>query len=102
MTDEHRVRELALALPGTTSASHHDREAFKVDGRIFATLGGPTVNLMLTPEAQRELLAVLPDSAQPCAGAWGRKGSTALHYNDVEPDEVAEWLANAHRLKRKG
>lgn len=93
------MRELALALPDTESAPHHDRLAFKVRGRIFATLGGDTVNLMLTPEAQQELLALLPDSAEPCAGAWGRKGATALRFATAHDHEVREWLEEAHRLK---
>lgn len=100
MAASDRVRELALSLPDVTSGPHHDREAFKVAGKVFATLGGDTVNLMLTPEAQGELLAVLPDAAEPCAGAWGRQGSTALRFARVAEADVGEWLAEAHRIKR--
>jgi hypothetical protein len=32
------VRRLALALPGTAEAPHHDMASFRVAGKIFATL----------------------------------------------------------------
>ena len=98
VTSTSQVRTLAFALPEVTSAPHFDREAFKV-GRIFATLGGETLNLMLTPELQDELLAVLGTAAEPCAGGWGRNGSTAVRYADVAAEDLQEWLGRAWRTK---
>lgn len=100
MTSADDARELVLGLPEVTAAAHFDREAFKVDGKIFATLGGETVNLMLSPEQQAELIADLGDAAVPAAGAWGRRGVTCVRHDDVDPVELREWLAEAWRTRK--
>jgi len=42
MTPE-MFRELALQLPGASEGEHHGHADFRVGGKIFATLGYPTV-----------------------------------------------------------
>jgi hypothetical protein len=98
MTTSAQVRELALSLPEVTCAAHFDREAFKVGGKIFATLGEDAINLRLSPEQQSELLAVLP-TAEPCAGAWGRQGWTLVRHSFSKSSELDEWLREAWRYR---
>jgi hypothetical protein len=98
VTSTQQIRELALGLPEVTSAAHFEREAFKVGGKIFATLGDDTMNLRLMPEQQAELLAVLA-VAEPCAGAWGRQGWTLVRYGDASAEDLEDWLGEAWRYR---
>ena len=47
---------MALALPDTTEAPHHERTSFRVGGKIFATMppDGASVNVLLDEEEARE------------------------------------------------
>jgi hypothetical protein len=94
------VIQIARSLPDHSSAPHFDRLALKAGGKIFATVdsAGETVNLMLTPEDQSELLAVT-DAARPVPGVWGRKGSTTVTLSRVERADLREWLATAWRRR---
>jgi hypothetical protein len=74
-------RRLALALPCVVEASHMGHPDFRVDGKIFATLGHPDSGfgaLMLSPLDQTLLLQSHPKAFAPAAGAWGRAGSTIV------------------------
>jgi hypothetical protein len=75
MATRDDVIEIARLLPDHSSARHFDRLALKVGGKIFATLdsAGETVNLMLTPEDQSELLAVT-DAARIRSWSLGARG----------------------------
>jgi hypothetical protein len=96
VTSVELIRQLAVRLPDVTSAPHFDREAFKVGGLIFATLGDDTLNLRLTPELQAELV-IITSSAEPCAGAWGRQGWSAIRYADIPSEDLDDWLLQAWR-----
>lgn len=80
------ARELALSLPGSSEAPHMHRVAFRVGGRIFATLNphGFDLNLMLTPEMQAGVLARFPGLTSPVSGGWGRMGATTVHLDRVD------------------
>jgi hypothetical protein len=98
VTSMAQLRALALGLPEVTTAAHFDREAFKVGGKIFATLSDRTLNLRLTPEQQSEALVLLSD-VDPCAGAWGRQGWTEVRYARTDKSELADWLWQAWRYR---
>lgn len=88
------TRALALALPGTTEAPHFSRIAFRVGGKVFATLNphGDDLNLMLTPELQAEIIADWPVITAPVAGGWGRMGATTVHLDRANAEETAALL----------
>lgn len=80
MTPED-FRALALALPDVVESSHMSHPDFRVGGKIFASLGAPSVAwsmVKLTPEQQAEALTLAPDALRPAAGAWGRQGYTSV------------------------
>jgi hypothetical protein len=55
---------------------------FRIQGRIFATLGYPDENfgmVKLPPPQQRAFIEKSPTVFAPCAGAWGRQGATSIH-----------------------
>ena len=78
MTPEE-FRRLALSLRGAVELSHMGHPDFRVNGRIFASLGHPdeaSGMVKLTPAQQREWMTRHPGVFEPCSGAWGRAGAT--------------------------
>jgi len=75
-------RAAALKVPGSVEAAHMDHPDFRVDGKIFASLGYPDAGwgmVKLTPTQQRTFMKEAPKIFSPCAGAWGKAGSTSVH-----------------------
>jgi len=87
----------ALALPGTTSAPHFDRTAFKVK-RIFATLAGDglSANIKLTPDEQEFKCQLAPDIFVRIDNGWGRQGWTTMWLAPATVDDIDAVLAMAH------
>jgi hypothetical protein len=88
-------RKLALGLPEAVESAHMDHPDFRVGGKIFATLGYPSkafgmVNL--TPAQQKGFIRDAPDVFDPCSGAWGRKGATAVNLAAANRAVVGEAL----------
>ena len=76
-----KFRSLALEIPGAIESSHVDHPDFRIGGKVFASLGYPDDDhgmVKLTPEQQRTFLAKAPGVFTPCAGAWGKRGSTSV------------------------
>jgi len=73
---------------------------FRVRGRIFATLGWPDdawAMVKLTPEEQALFVEVEPAAFEPAPGGWGRRGSTRVRLETVEPVTVQSALVTAWR-----
>jgi len=71
---------------------------FRVNGRIFATLGAPDAQhgmVKLTPEQQQTCLVAHPEAFRPAAGAWGRQGSTLVVLAKATEQPVKAALAEA-------
>jgi len=74
-------RATALQIPGAIEAAHVDHPDFRVNGKIFASLGYPDEGwgmVKLTPEQQRAFIQEAPKIFSPCAGAWGKGGATGV------------------------
>jgi hypothetical protein len=97
MADASSFTRIALSLPGTTSAPHFSRLAFKVK-RLFATLAadGQNANLKLMPDEQAFKCAIAPELFRPIDNGWGRQGWTVLQLAPATEDDVAAALAIAH------
>ena len=81
MTAEE-FRKMALSFPGAVESAHMNHPDFRIDGKIFATLGYPDDDrgmVKLTPEQQRSFVREAPDVFDPCSGSWGRQGATNVH-----------------------
>jgi hypothetical protein len=64
-------RKLALRLPGAIEGEHMGHGDFRVRGRIFATLGYPSVEfatIALTPEEQALFVKAQSSSFVPVKG----------------------------------
>jgi hypothetical protein len=90
-------REVALSMQDAFEGAHMGHPDFRVNGRIFATLhtGDKSGMVALTPEEQREFMWLKPEMFTPCAGAWGRQGSTnvILAHADMKTLRAAMNLA---------
>jgi hypothetical protein len=96
----NEFRELALSFPETVESAHMRHPDFRVDAKIFATLGYPnkdSATVKLTRKEQREFVRSDPGVFKPVKGAWGRQGSTNVYLPTVEINIVREALTAAWR-----
>jgi hypothetical protein len=95
-------RRIALSLEGAEEGPHADTVAFRVGGRIFATMASVKEdygNLMLTPELQAEFIAGRPDLFLPIHGGWGRMGMTHIRLAVADEDSLRGALHAAWKLR---
>jgi hypothetical protein len=92
-------RELALSLPEAEESSHMGHPDFRVNGKIFATLGSKEAwgMLKLTPDQQAMFVGTEPDVFQPIKGGWGRKGATQVILEAATEPAVRQALIAAWR-----
>lgn len=73
---------------------------FRINGKIFASLGYPTEDhavVMLTPREQERLLKMDPAAFTAAAGKWGAKGSTVVTLRAADAKTVAGAIRSAWR-----
>jgi hypothetical protein len=101
-------RRLALSFPGVVESAHMGHPDFRVEGKIFATLGYPDEEwsvVKLKPAQQRELLKRAPGVVAPCSGVWGRRGATQIRLKPARVSLIRGALDVAwhnETAKRKG
>ena len=98
MTGEE-FRAMALEFPGTETAPHFERVAFKViKRRSFATYldTDNTANIFLTPDEQKAFCAMDKKNIFPVPNKWGEKGATTFDLNRVDESLVREALLSAY------
>ena len=96
----NEFRKIALALPDAEERSHMKHPDFRVNGKIFASLGSPdqqwaTVKLPL--DHQAALIRADAATFVPASGAWGRAGWTSIRLTSADPEAVGEALTAAWR-----
>lgn len=92
-------RSLALALAEAVESAHGGHPDFRVNDRVFASLGAPDDDwgmVALTPEEQRSYTVDQPKAFRPAAGAWGLRGYTNVHLASTDPATAKQALAAAH------
>jgi YjbR protein len=80
MTAE-QFRRLVLSFEGSEEHAHHGHPDFRVNGKIFSTLGFPNVQramVKLTAEQQADFLHDYPTVFSPASGKWGLQGATSV------------------------
>ena len=99
-------RTIALGLPDIVESSHMNHPDFRVNGKIFASLGYPSSEwavVKLTPDEQARLCEAEPDVFVPVKGAWGRAGNTQVYLRLARKRSVRAALQSAwqnHASKR--
>ena len=95
---ENEFRAAALKIAGAIEAAHMNHPDFRINGRIFASLGYPDDGwgmVKLTPEQQRAFLREAPEMFSPCAGDWGKHGATKVHLGSARKRMLAKALSAA-------
>jgi hypothetical protein len=93
-------RRLALSFPETSEASHMSHPDFRVNGKIFATLGYPDDGygmVKLPPEELKAFVEAEPAIFSPAKGAWGRSGSTSVLLSTANRKSLKRAMAAAWR-----
>lgn len=99
MTADH-FRRIALGFADATERSHMNHPDFRVNGKVFATLGYPDEDwamVKLTPEEQDNFVRAEPEVFVPVKGAWGRQGCTNIRLKGARPTPVRRALDAAWR-----
>ena len=89
---------MVLGLGDTIESAHMGHPDFRVNGRIFATLGYPDAAwgmVTLTPDQQRVWVREHPDAFVPAKGKWGEQGATGVRLAVVEEEALGEALTLA-------
>ena len=97
-----QFRAIALSLPEACESSHMRHPDFRVNGKIFATLGysGREIGVvMLSPQEQEEFVRASPKAFVPVKGAWGRQGCTEVRLDMVDDATLRSALLTAWRRK---
>ncbi|MCC8425608.1 MmcQ/YjbR family DNA-binding protein [Mucilaginibacter sp. UR6-11] len=91
------ARKIALSLPGTDEYPHFDKQAFRANNRIFATLWEPEQLMMvkLSPIDQSVFSAFNPDVIYPVPNKWGLQGCTFFELKAVREDMLTDALTIA-------
>ena len=95
-----RFRKIALSFPGALEGAHHGKTDFRVNKRIFATLGYPDAGwgmVKLTPEQQSVLVDAEPEIFRPVPGAWGKGGATNVRLGKADATTLKSALTMAWR-----
>lgn len=96
----HEFRRMALSLPDTVEAVHMGHPDFRVDGKIFATLGYPKngfAMVSLSPDQQELFVRTEPTTFRPVPGGWGKKGATHVLLRSAKKAAVREALKVAYQ-----
>jgi hypothetical protein len=94
-------RRIALSFPEAVEASHMSHPDFRVNNKIFATLGAPnneTGMVKLPPDQQAAFIESDPKTFKPASGAWGRQGSTMVQLKSAKEATIRGALTLAWQL----
>lgn len=99
MTTED-FRRSALACQGAVESAHMNHPDFRLNGKVFASLGYPDEEwgmIKLTPEQQRSFVEKEPEVFKPCNGTWGKRGCTNVHLASAGQKVVRAAMETAAR-----
>jgi hypothetical protein len=90
-------RRIALGMEGASESAHMGHPDFRVNGRIFATLGYPDPKwgmVALTREQQRSSVRD-HEALTPAKGAWGEQGATLVRLASIDEETLGAALTMA-------
>ncbi|HUJ45962.1 MAG TPA: MmcQ/YjbR family DNA-binding protein [Rhizomicrobium sp.] len=91
-------RRIALSMPDAVEGTHMGHADFRVNGKVFATLGWPDkmfAMVKLPLELQDALLRAAPEAFEPASGAWGRQGSTLVRLARADETSLRDAIRSA-------
>lgn len=94
----NEFRAIARSLPSVVELQHNGIPDFRVNNKIFATLGAPDVHhgmVKLTVEQQAEYYELTDGALYPVPGYWGKHGATFVVLERVRVETAEQFLRAA-------
>ena len=91
-------RKLALSMPEATEGQHGGHPDFRVNNKVFASLGVPDEDwgmVKLKPAQQAIFVGSEPQMFKPVKGSWGLKGATNVCLKPARHASVRQALIEA-------
>lgn len=100
MVDIKTFKELALAFNNVSEQPHFEKDSFRVNKKIFATLDAKNkrVSLKLSEIDQSVYCSIDDRAIYPANGGWGKQGWTIVELNKVRKNILAETLKKSYDL----
>jgi hypothetical protein len=92
MLSREDIRRTALALPEAYEEPHFHMASFRVAKKIFCTLHDPEPRIMLKLGAEDQHNLSDGEVILPVPGAWGRRGSTFVYFERLEPERLPDLM----------
>ena len=98
MTDIETFCRIALSLPNVTEEPHFDKTAFKIAGKIFATMvpDDSRATVKLSPADQELFCLADNNGVYPVPNKWGKLGWTHIDLNTAKPEMCTALLKVAY------
>ncbi|UKT65321.1 MmcQ/YjbR family DNA-binding protein [Pedobacter mucosus] len=92
--DSLTFTKYALAFDEVTENPHLDKNSFKVEDKIFATIDTQNLKIVLKlNEVDQSVFSDFdPSAIYPATGAWGKQGWTIFEIKFVEDDMIKDAL----------
>lgn len=98
MVTSNTCRQLAMALPNATAAPHFEKESFKINNKIFATLNvaEDRACVKLSPIDQSVFCQFDKEVMYPVPNKWGTQGWTLINLKKVKKSMLQDALRTAY------
>jgi predicted DNA-binding protein (MmcQ/YjbR family) len=92
------VTKLALSFEETTEQPHFEKNSFRVNKKIFATLDSTakTVCVKLTEIEQSVYSKIDPATIYPIPNKWGKLGWTSIELKRIKKELLVELLTKSY------
>ena len=91
-------RKMALSFPEAVERAHMHHPDFRVEGKVFATLGYFDKGwgmVKLFPDQQAEFAKAEPKVFVPAKGSWGKRGATRVHLKSAKKTTLRKAMREA-------
>src|SRR5687767_9480262 len=98
MVTTDAARKLALEFAETNEAPHFEKNSFRVNKKIFATLdtANKTVCVKLSEVEQSVYSKIDPKTIYPIPNKWGKLGWTSIELKKINKELLVELLTKSY------
>jgi predicted DNA-binding protein (MmcQ/YjbR family) len=98
MVDTKTFRELASGLGNVTEQAHFEKQSFRINKKIFATLDEKNNKAVVKlPEMEQSVFCAFDKSIiYPANGAWGKQGWTVIELAKVRKTMLKDALRTSY------
>ncbi len=97
MVDIETAYHLVNAMPQIVEAAHFDKVAYKIKGKIFATLNIEALWFTIKLTAEQQIEYCEWQGVIPVPNKWGKQGWTHILLADVSKPQLTELLNIAYQ-----